>query len=246
MIKKFETYIKESVEYDNLKDGDICRWKPNNYCGIPPSYVNKICRVEKLKHLGLKIRFMLSDGNWEKKWWVCPFSDLDKISEEEQEEYNIKQRIKKERKEELRLKMMDVDPYGEEEWDVNEDLKNDDLKVGDMCYEGLKLTETDLSVKMDEVSIDYLNKNFANSWVKIEPELKNYIMHVIEYYKNSNEGGYTIIYDAYKYDQDKIHRINKKQGYFLFEFNTITRYKEYFTDQKFTELDPYGEEDWDD
>lgn len=43
--------------------------------------------------------------------------NLEKLSKEEEEEIKRKEEIKKERKERMRLKMIDIDPYGEEEWD---------------------------------------------------------------------------------------------------------------------------------
>lgn len=127
MIIKFNSYIKES-KYNDLEIGDrVLTILPEELKGtilyllyhynhkigyIDRKNTHGVCTVQYGdEHKSDRVTFM-SD-------WIFKIKEGEKIEDKLKEiEQNKEERERK--KEEIRLKMMNIDPYGEEDWGVDE------------------------------------------------------------------------------------------------------------------------------
>ena len=149
----------------------------------------------------------------------CDKKSLKKIKEKE-EELNKK-------KEELRLKHIDIDPYGEEDWDINENVENDTI------IDYLKNKIIMYSTKEEMISIArILNGNGFKTYTplyKMEKERLDY-----KYYFCDLNGVFVRSMEEFK--------LRNWEELTLLDLSNLL-------DKKFKKIenpidDPYGEEDW--
>ena len=145
----------------------------------------------------------------------------------------IKIEKRKRKKEELRLKHLDIDPYGEEDWEVNESVENPELFGKSIVLKNKK---------------NALHRKTINGW-NIENTLQNIgwwfkikrIIMGINNYTLVNDGGHNdIFYNLDNFDfKPEPKRIFSKEDPYGEEDWTIESINH-------SDIDPYGEEEWDD
>lgn len=137
-IKKYLTYVNENNMFDECfyQIGDIVKYIPYGIIGtIVNRFINKRTKehmylikwIEPNKLYGhdgsspyenideeIKENDYISDKN--DCWWAVEYQ-MTPMTEEKKKKRREKEEKRKRRKEELRIRMMDVDPYGEEDWD---------------------------------------------------------------------------------------------------------------------------------
>jgi len=159
-------------------------------------------------------------------------NDIIKIDMRSQEE------IEKE-KERIRLKYIDIDPYGEDIWEskLNEKIKFKETESIVVNRVENRVREMDI-LSVDPNDLDKLNKDFLG-WVHI-PSLGQYIMHVTKW--KENIGLFSISYDKYVFSGE----LHGSPGDYTISLNTINiiKYEELEPVRRYTEDDPYGEEEW--
>jgi len=131
------------------------------------------------------------------------------------------------------------DPYGEEDWEnesfINESYKEFNKKID---YEIISTLTKD---EFENITFKYLNEHYTG-WVILE-NLDRYIIHIVKWKSRDIfvHDGHYINSDFRKNDPQVF---NSHKNY----YNNIhkIKIKGIRLNQKFSECDPYGEEDWDD
>jgi hypothetical protein len=131
------------------------------------------------------------------------------------------------------------DPYGEEDWDINEDYEVDKNRLRQIKFIGGE----ELIDVITTGDVDFLNNNFTG-WAKMYPELRTYIFHVINWEIDPNDK-VRFTYDGYIHGESV--KINIGPSNYVLKKTpelTITMFEEKEPTIMINEKDPYGEEDW--
>jgi len=145
----------------------------------------------------------------------------------------------------------DVDPYDEEEWDDDYPTNVRESKL----YEEIKFKESKVSFVVKRIEDTYggytidpkdivtLNKYYTG-WVKITPDLETYIMYANRW--KESHSMLLLSYDRYVFNGQISPVSHGERGDYSMSSNKIKiiKYEELEPVRKFTEDDPYGEEDW--
>lgn len=136
-MKNFMTYIKENVNFGECiyQIGDVVKYIPFEIIGtivnrfidnrsLDRGYLIKWEEPYKRGHDGhCSFNDMLTEirendyiSDKQDCWWALE-DEIIPMTEEKIEEIRKREEKRKRRKEELRIRMMDVDPYGEEDWE---------------------------------------------------------------------------------------------------------------------------------
>lgn len=232
MLLDYYNYIKEEFEYkkylDIVKKGDKLICLKSSY-GMYPHDTKRgnIYAVKKINtsHNGQKhIAFEEFPGGY--GFYPNDFDLIDSIS--------YKKRMKK--REELNLKMKDIDPYGEENWDINENNKEyktfDDLVFVEQKY----LWDALIKAGRFKHPPMHARMTFDNDWSVSVLFGDMYYSNGINTYEimAQNQKG------NYIYDNDVKGYLTKDQiTKEMIEIQKIKPAKRIYTPE-----DPYGEEDW--
>ena len=120
--------IKYARYYDDLfKVGDVCIFRPDKYNIRLKNKTGKQCKIESINgnRKGIEyyvVSFFVDMWQQNKEYYVVKETELE-----------VHPNVKKNK--ELKLKMRDIDPYGEEDWmreSVNESLDGKKLEIGDV------------------------------------------------------------------------------------------------------------------
>ena len=143
----------------------------------------------------------------------------------------IREREREREIEKIRLKYLDIDPYGEEDWEeMSENMTyNKDIKY--------KIINSLSSQEFKDISLNELNDKFTG-WIAMSPSLKEYLMHIIRWTNKKS-----FLYDSYYY-QNVLNICGREDSYGGLIGNENIDKIEFYYNRKYSELDPYGEEDW--
>jgi len=217
----------ESRDFYNMTAivSDIKEWK-GKYVGILFDDVDKFCK---------KVGQNLDNPPRMVYKYFVPFYCIDFLDPEKEIEKNRK-------KEELRLKMKDVDPYGEEEWL--------DESVQEMNYVGIleycPSLEKEIKSFLKNYKRDALHYNLSHlDHIDLRESLEKILsgkkvkIGDQEFIANRFGSGYP---DIYIMNSDREIRVNINSFNFCENPNETIKVKN--TPRRFDDNDPYGEENW--
>lgn len=232
MVKNYFTYINESDDPMKVEVGDriICKK------GMQDGY-EMGGRIGTVKSPGQHPNnyIVFDDNVYPRNWWVrnSLLEPLDIKSLED----------RKKKKEELRLKYKDIDPYGEENWMIENKINE---SIEDLFPIGTKVIitdEPDYDKFVGEIGVVIGYHTIGSVLVKFD-----------RIYYNDRYDDEGTQHDGYK-NQDPTHHsrffgiddvkpVNKKDVEKFRNEMELRRKKKEELKQKMIDIDPYGEEDW--